>query len=362
MYFLNTLIIAIPAVIGTLWISSMLGFVFARFSFKANILLLMMFTAGNLLPQQVIIVPLYRLYLLLPNPLQFIGNDAKVLYDSYFGIVLIHIVFQTGFCTFVLSNYMKTISKDLTEAALVDGASLWMIYRKVVLPLCRPALAALAVLEFTFIYNDFFWALVLMNTGDETADHVGPEQPPGGVLHRPERPRRGVVHRGDSHRRGVPRAVQAVRSRPDPGFDQGLAPAHAQQTPAPRAPNKDHDHDDPALGRSRVDLTRAPADARRPARRPPAARRHLAVPAAPPPRRRPGRRVGRGRRPRLLDDAGHVGQAPLHERPDAVPAAAARRPPRRTRPASTSGRSSCRRRGPGAGSCSTWGRPRACCW
>jgi multiple sugar transport system permease protein len=165
-YFINTIIIAVPAVLMTLWISSMLGFVFSRFSFRANILLLMMFTAGNLLPAQVIIVPLYRLYLLLPNPLQFVG-DAKNLYDSYFGIALIHIVFQTGFCTFVLSNYMKTLSKDLTEAALVDGASLWMIYRKVVLPLCRPALAALAVLEFTFIYNDFFWAVVLMVTGSK---------------------------------------------------------------------------------------------------------------------------------------------------------------------------------------------------
>ena len=165
-YFLNTMIIAVPAVLGTLWISSMLGFIFARFSFKANILLLMMFTAGNLLPQQAIIVPLYRVYLLLPNPLQVLG-DAQHFYDSYFGIAFIHIVFQTGFCTFVLSNYMKTISKDLTEAALVDGASLWMIYRRVVLPLSRPALAALAVLEFTFIYNDFFWALVLMSTGSK---------------------------------------------------------------------------------------------------------------------------------------------------------------------------------------------------
>lgn len=165
-FFLNTMIIAIPAVLGTLWISSMLGFVFSRFSFRANILLLMLFTAGNLLPQQVIIVPLYRFYLALPNPLQVVG-DAKLLYDSYFGIAFIHVVFQTGFCTFVLSNYMKTLSKDLTEAALVDGASLWMIYRKVVLPLSRPALAALAVLEFTFIYNDFFWALILMSTGDK---------------------------------------------------------------------------------------------------------------------------------------------------------------------------------------------------
>ena len=164
-YFLNTIVIALPAVFMTLWISSMLGFLFARFSFKANILLLMMFTAGNLLPQQVIIVPLYRMYLWLPLPSP-LGVGGHI-YDSYFGIGLIHVVFQTGFCTFVLSNYMKTLSKELTEAALVDGASLWKIYSSVVLPLTRPALAALAVLEFTFIYNDFFWALMLMVTGDK---------------------------------------------------------------------------------------------------------------------------------------------------------------------------------------------------
>jgi multiple sugar transport system permease protein len=164
-YFVNTLVIAVPGVILTLWISSMLGFIFARFSFRANLLLLMMFTAGNLLPPQVIIVPLYRMYLALPLPVPL--SDHGVLYDSYFGIILIHVIFQTGFCTFVLSNYMKTISKELTEAALVDGASIWTIYRRVILPLCRPALAALAVLEFTFMYNDFFWALILMVTGNK---------------------------------------------------------------------------------------------------------------------------------------------------------------------------------------------------
>jgi multiple sugar transport system permease protein len=164
-YFVNTLIVAIPGVILTLWISSMLGFIFARFSFRANLLLLMMFTAGNLLPPQVIIVPLYRVYLALPLPVPL--SDHGVLYDTYFGIILIHVIFQTGFCTFVLSNYMKTISRELTEAALVDGAGLFTIYSRVILPLCRPALAALAVLEFTFIYNDFFWALILMSTGNK---------------------------------------------------------------------------------------------------------------------------------------------------------------------------------------------------
>jgi len=153
-------------VIIVLALASGVAFVLSKINVKVNIALLILFTAGNLLPQQVIIVPLYRVYLALPNPLAIIG-DAPKFYDSFFGIAFIHIVFQTGFCTFVLSNYMKTLSKDLTEAALVDGASLWMIYRKVVLPLSRPALAALAVLEFTFIYNDFFWALVLMVTGSK---------------------------------------------------------------------------------------------------------------------------------------------------------------------------------------------------
>jgi multiple sugar transport system permease protein len=176
-FFRNTLIIAIPAVIGTLFISSMLGFVFARFSFKANILLLMLFTAGNLLPQQVIIVPLYRIYLLLPNPLQFLG-DAQHLYDSYFGIAFIHIVFQTGFCTFVLSNYMKTLSKDLTEAALVDGASLWMIYRKVVLPSAGPRWRPRGARVHVHLQR-----LLLGPDPDvdrrQAAHHLGPQQLPG---------------------------------------------------------------------------------------------------------------------------------------------------------------------------------------
>jgi multiple sugar transport system permease protein len=164
-FYLNSLIVAVPAVILTLFLASMVAFAVTRFSWKFNLLCLMIFTAGNLLPQQVIIVPLYRLYLLLPLPAPL--SDNGVVYDQYFGIILIHIAFQTGFCVFVLSNYMKTLSKELTEAALVDGAPVRKIYWNVILPLCRPALAALATLEFTFIYNDFFWALTLMKSGDK---------------------------------------------------------------------------------------------------------------------------------------------------------------------------------------------------
>jgi multiple sugar transport system permease protein len=62
---------------------------------------------------------------------------------------------------------MKTLPRDMYEAALVDGASLWTRYWRLTLPLCRPALAALATLLTTWIYNDFFWAITLISTGNE---------------------------------------------------------------------------------------------------------------------------------------------------------------------------------------------------
>jgi len=164
-HYLSTLIVAIPAVILTLIIASMVAFAVSRFSWRFNLLTLLIFTAGNLLPAQVIIVPLYKLYTALhgiPPPL----SDNDLLYNQYFGLILINVVFQTGFCVFVLSNYMKTLSKELTEAALMDGASVLRIWAAVIMPLCRPALAALATLEFTFIYNDFFWGLMLIKDGD----------------------------------------------------------------------------------------------------------------------------------------------------------------------------------------------------
>ncbi|MCW2873332.1 carbohydrate ABC transporter permease [Actinacidiphila oryziradicis] len=162
-YFMNTLVIAVPAVLLTLFLSSCVAFYVSRFDFRINLSLLLVFTAGNLLPQQVIITPLYRLYLLVNLP----GITASgKLYDSALGLVLIHVAFQSGFCAFVLSNYMRSLPHELTEAALVDGASVWRLYWQIVLPLCRPAMAALATLLSIWIYNDFFWAVVLISTGE----------------------------------------------------------------------------------------------------------------------------------------------------------------------------------------------------
>jgi ABC-type sugar transport system, permease component len=161
----NTMVITLPAIVLTLWVSSMLAFAISRFSWRFNLLVLMIFTAGNLLPPQVIIVPLYRLYNLLPVPAPF--SDNGIMYDQVLGLILIHATFQTGFCTFVLSNYMKTLSKELVEAAMIDGAGIFTIYARVVMPLVRPALAALGTLLFVWIYNDFFWSVMLFKSGDK---------------------------------------------------------------------------------------------------------------------------------------------------------------------------------------------------
>jgi multiple sugar transport system permease protein len=164
-FFINSVEITVPAVILTLLLASMVAFVVVRADIKINVALLLLFTAGNLLPQQVIITPLYRLYLLIPLP-SFISSSG-LLYDSIAGLIVINVAFQTGFCVFVLSNYMRTIPGDMHEAAQVDGASMWSRYWRLTLPLCRPALAALATLLTTWIYNDFFWAITLMVTGSK---------------------------------------------------------------------------------------------------------------------------------------------------------------------------------------------------
>ncbi len=163
--FSNSVLITVPAVVLTLLLASCTAFVLARFSFKLNLTLLGVFIAANLLPPQSLLIPIYRAFRAVPLPEWL--SDSGTLLNSHLGLVLINTAFQTGFCTFVLSNYMKALPRELYESAEVDGASVWRQFWQITLPLCRPALAALATLEVTWIYNEFFWATVLLQTGDK---------------------------------------------------------------------------------------------------------------------------------------------------------------------------------------------------
>ena len=148
-YLLNSFLITVPTVIGAVALSAMAGFALGVYRFRANLWLFFMFVAGNFVPFQILMVPVRDLTL------------DMGLYNTKTGLVLFHIAFQTGFCTLFMRNFIRALPRELIEAARVEGVSEVRIFWYVVLPLMKPALAALAVLVFTFIWNDYFWAVVL---------------------------------------------------------------------------------------------------------------------------------------------------------------------------------------------------------
>lgn len=161
LYFLNTFLVVIPAVILMLALSSMSAYVLARRRFKGSRLILMIYIAGLLLPFQILIIPVYRL------------SNFLNIYDNLWALIAIHVSFELGFCTFVLHNFMRTIPREMTEAAAVDGASVFWTWWRVILPLCRPALAALATLEFTWKWNDYLWVITLIQSNSNATVTLG---------------------------------------------------------------------------------------------------------------------------------------------------------------------------------------------
>ena len=163
----NTAFIVVPALFLTLLLSAMVAYACTRYSWRFNVAFLVLFTAGNLMPQQVMFQPLFQILKRLPWPDILSDTNTGSLLGTKIAVILIHVAFQVGFCTFVLSNYMKTIPTEISEAAAVDGAGVGRRFFQVILPLTRPALAALGTLEFTWLYNDFFWGSVMLNQGSE---------------------------------------------------------------------------------------------------------------------------------------------------------------------------------------------------
>lgn len=149
-YFLNSFIITVPSVIGALFFSALGGFALAKYDFKYNKLILGIFIAGNMIPFQMMMFPVFEI------------SNTLGIYDTYLAVILFHVAFQMGFCIFFLRNFIRTIPTDLLDAARVDGSSEFRIFLQIVLPLTKPALAALGILEFTWIWNDYLWGLVLL--------------------------------------------------------------------------------------------------------------------------------------------------------------------------------------------------------
>jgi multiple sugar transport system permease protein len=148
----NSLIVTIPAVIITLALGAISAFALSRYDlpFRRTVLLVML--AGNLLPPQILLVPVSKM------------AEMLGIYDTLGALIGVQIGFGLGFYTFVLYGFMRAIPSEIQQAAVIDGAAPMQVFWRIILPLTRPALASLSALAFTWVFNDLLWSITVIRT------------------------------------------------------------------------------------------------------------------------------------------------------------------------------------------------------
>ena len=167
--FVNSILITVPSTFLPLFLGALAAFAFSwiRFPFRDTIFMLVV--ALMIIPIQMALVPVLTLF---SNPCGLVGGECRDLgqalhlTDSYAGIWLAHTAFALPFAIFLLRNFFVTLPRDLIEAARVDGASNFGIFRKVILPLSVPALASFGIFQFLWVWNDLLNALVFIQNPD----------------------------------------------------------------------------------------------------------------------------------------------------------------------------------------------------
>jgi len=150
----NTFIVTIPSVLVVTLLGAMAAYPFSRFEFPAKTTLFFLFIIVMAAPPELVAMGNY-------NTLRTIG-----LFDTYMGLILVHIGWGMGWCVLFLRNYLLGIPEALEEAARIDGASRYQIFKTIILPLAAPALVSIAVIQFTWVWNAFFFPTVFMRSAD----------------------------------------------------------------------------------------------------------------------------------------------------------------------------------------------------
>ena len=160
-YFLNTLLVTLPATAVSISLGALAGYVFAKLPFRGSNALFLGIVAGMFFPPQVILVPLFRLF------------NGMGLIDTLWPVIIVHSALGIPICVLMMRNFFATVPNALREAAIMEGASEWQILTRVVLPLSLPALAVLATLQFTWIWNDFLWPLIFTQSDNKRTIMIG---------------------------------------------------------------------------------------------------------------------------------------------------------------------------------------------
>ena len=160
-YFVNSIIVSSTTVIVTALVASMASYIFARYTFPGNQLLLLFFIAGMAIPLQLIMVPIYLMF----NRLHFINFLP--------GLIMMYITISLPFSIFVLTGFFRTLPKELEEAAILDGASEYQVFWLVMLPLASPGLYTISIFNFLGIWNEYLFAIFLLNDPAKMTIPVG---------------------------------------------------------------------------------------------------------------------------------------------------------------------------------------------
>ena len=151
-YFKNSVIVVIISVSIILFISSLAAYIFSRINFKLSKIIFTFIIAGIAIPIHITLIPVYIL------------TRAIGLYDSIFALIGPYVAFHIPLSIFILTEYMRTLPKELEEAAYIDGCSLKSTFFRIILPLSKPALVTLGIYNTIVIWNEFVFVLVLTSS------------------------------------------------------------------------------------------------------------------------------------------------------------------------------------------------------
>ena len=158
-YLVNTLLIIIPALFFTLLFSSMAAYVLARFQFRGRMFITYMFLLGLIFPIFLALVPLY-----------FVMQKLTLL-DTFPGLIMVYIAFSLSFTIFFMTNFFRTLPKELGEAALIDGANQYDIFFRVYFPLAQPGILTMGIFNFIGMWNQYILPNTLMITNNDDNTH-----------------------------------------------------------------------------------------------------------------------------------------------------------------------------------------------
>jgi raffinose/stachyose/melibiose transport system permease protein len=160
-YLVNSLIVTLGSVLTTVTFSALAAYALTRIRIRFAGPITLAILGGMMLSPTVALIPLFRL-------LQTIG-----IFDSYWALIVLYTAFRIPFTVFLIRAYMLTISREMEDAAIVDGASRLQIFWLVILPLSRPIIVSAALLHALFAWNEFVFALVFINNQDLKTLPVG---------------------------------------------------------------------------------------------------------------------------------------------------------------------------------------------